>query len=234
MRRASPEVSLIAVIPRHLARRSAPAARVPGRSRCSAGCCRPSAEARPGGAPPSRRTRSAPSGRPGRAAEAGPSRSRRRPGGVARVDAGLLGGGRRDPGAHRNLPRRRVDAGLDHRPALLASQASALAHGAVREDAVDAGGDQPADLGGQGVVIDGRSASNGVTIAAYTPFMSGLLMRSSFGWRGRGRRLSAAHRRRRRAASLPRSSPVNGASVIPSVPCPVARCSPSSPGTGPM
>ena len=76
--------------------------------------------------------------------------------GVARVDRRLLGGGRRDPGAHRDLAVRRRDHRLDHRAALVAAEAAALADGAVGHDPVDAAVEQPAHLSGDCVVVDGE------------------------------------------------------------------------------
>ena len=76
--------------------------------------------------------------------------------GIARVLRGLLGGRRRHAGAHRSPPGGRLNDGRDHRTALLAAEAAALADGAVGDDPVDPAVDQALDLGGHRLVIDSQ------------------------------------------------------------------------------
>src|SRR5205085_12138025 len=99
----------------------------------------------------------------------------------------------------------------------------------VRQDAVDAGVDQPAHLGGHRVVVDIQlsvevSHDRGIHALHFWP---PLVARA-------GSKALSSSSRPPSSSIAANSSPVNGASVIPSVACAVARCTPSNPGTGPM
>ena len=160
---------------------------------------------------------------------------------VARVDGRLLGGRCRDAGAHRHSPGARGDHRLDDLAALVAAEAAALADGPVGHDAVDAAVDQPVHLGGDGVVVDvelGVEVGDDRCVNAVHCVSSGCHRSGCRFWRAqrsaRDRTPPAAGRACRRAAGPASSSPVAGASVIPSVACAVATCRPGRPGTAPM